>query len=71
VAVAAEPAHQLGRRHDVGELPLGEVAPLALGAENIAHGDVGAAGIVESGDHVRPDKTGPAGHQQHEESRSS
>ena len=56
---------QVGRRHDVGELALLQIAPLAVGAEHVVDDDVGAAGLVEARDDVRPDKPGPAGHQQH------
>ena len=61
-----EPAEQVGRRHHVGDLALLQVAPLAVRAEPVVHGDVGAAGLVEARDHVRPDETRPAGHQNHQ-----
>jgi hypothetical protein len=35
-------------------------------AEHIGHGDVGAAGVIERRHHVRSDKTGSSGYQQHE-----
>src|SRR5260370_40492102 len=35
-------------------------------AEHVADGDIGAAGIVERGHDIRPDKTGATGHQQHD-----
>ena len=50
---------------DVGEPPLGEVAPLAVMAEQVAHHDVAAARVVQRGHDVRSDKTGAPGHQQH------
>ncbi len=53
------------RRHEVGELPLGEIAPLAVVAEVVADGHIRPARVVQRGDHVRSDKPGPAGHQQH------
>ena len=56
---------QVGRRHDIGDLPLGEVAPLAVGAEHVVDHDIGAPGLVEARDHIRPDKSGPAGDQKH------
>ena len=59
---------QLRRRHDVGELALGEIAPFAVMAEHIANGDIGAAGVIQRGHDVRPDKTGATGHQQHDAS---
>ena len=63
---ALQPGQQFGRRHDVGELALGEVAPFAVMAEQVADGDIGAAGVVQRGHDVRSDKTGAAGHQQHD-----
>ena len=56
---------QVGGRHHVGELALGEVAPLAVGAEHVVDDDVAAARLVEARHHVRPDEPGPAGDQQH------
>ena len=53
------------RRHDIGELALGEIAPFAVMAEHVANGDVGAAGVIQRGHDVRSDKTGAPGHQQH------
>ena len=53
------------RRHDVGELALGEIAPFAVMAEHVANRDVGAAGVIQRGHDVRSDKTGATGHQQH------
>jgi hypothetical protein len=38
---ALQPVRQLGRRHDVRKLPLGEIAPFAVMAEQIADRDVG------------------------------
>ena len=62
---ALEPVQQLGRRHEVGELALGEIAPFAVMAEHIANRDIGAAGVIQRGHDVRSDKTGASGHQQH------
>ncbi len=62
---AVQPVRQLRRRYDVRELALGEIAPFAVVAEHIAHGDIGAAGVVQRGHDVRSDKTGAPGHQQH------
>ena len=62
---AFEPVLQFGRRHDVRELALGEIAPFAVMAEHVANGDIRAAGVVQRGDDVRSDKTGSTGHQQH------
>ena len=56
---------QVGRRHHVGELPLGEIAPLAVGAEHVVDDDVGPPGLVQGRDHIRADKSGPAGDQKH------
>ena len=62
---AVEPGEQVGGRHHVGQLTLGDIAPLAVGAEHVVDDDVGAARLVEAGHDVRPDKPGPAGDQQH------
>ena len=62
---AVEPAQQIGRRHEFGELAAGEIAPFAVAAEHIVDGNVGAAGLVEARDHIRSDEAGPAGDQQH------
>ncbi|MHC2668936.1 hypothetical protein ACVI1J_001099 [Bradyrhizobium diazoefficiens] len=62
---AVQPVGQLGRGDDIHKLALGEIAPLAVGAEEITDGDVAAAGVVQRSHDIRPDKTGSAGHQQH------
>ena len=56
---------KFGRRHEIRKLPLGEIAPFAVMAKQVANRDIGAAGIVQRGHQIRSDKTGPAGHQQH------
>ena len=61
-----EPAEQVGRADHVGNLALLQVAPLAVRAEPVVHGDVGAAGLVEARDDVRSDESRPAGHQNHQ-----
>src|SRR4029077_2385277 len=53
------------RRHDVGELALGEVAPFTGLAEHVANNDIRAASLVERCHDIRPARTGAAGHQQH------
>ena len=59
---AVEPAHQFGRRHDVGDLALGEIAPFGVVlAEHVVHHDIAGAGLVEASDHVRADEAGPPG----------
>ena len=63
---AVQPVRQFARRHDVGELALGEIAPFAVMAEHVADDDVGAARLVERGHDIRSDKTGAPGHQQHD-----
>src|SRR5262249_34866040 len=36
-----------------------------IGAQDVAHHDIGRAGLIEAGHYVRPDKSGPAGYQEH------
>ena len=60
---AVEPRQELRRRNKIGNAAAGEVAPLAVAAEHVIDGNVGAAGLVEARDHVRPDEPGPAGDQ--------
>ena len=62
---AVQPVRKLGGRHDVGELALGEVLPLAVMAEQVANHDIAPARVVQRGHDVRSDKTGATGHQQH------
>ena len=62
---AFQPVRQLVRRHDIGKLALGEIAPFAVLAEQVAHGHIGAARVIQRGHDVRSDKTGATGHQQH------
>src|SRR5690242_19145787 len=62
---ALQPAGELCRRHNVGELALAEIAPFAVMAERVADGDIGAPGLVEGSHDIRSDKTGATGHQQH------
>ena len=61
-----QPVHQFGRRHDVRELALGEIAPFAVVAEQVADRHVGPARVIQRGHDVRSDKTGATGHQQHD-----
>ena len=44
---AVKPARQIRRRHEVGQLALGEIAPLAVGTEKVANGHIGPPRIVE------------------------
>ena len=60
---AVEPAQQVGRRHEVGDLPAAEVAPFAVIAETIVDGNVGPPSLVEAGNEIRSDEPGPAGDQ--------
>ena len=60
-----KPLPQFRRRHEIGELPARQIAPFVVAAENIADRDIGAPGLVEVGDHIRSDKSGPAGDQHH------
>ena len=60
---AVEPALKFGRRDEIGDLTAGKIAPLAVAAEHVVDGNIGAAGLVEARDDIRSDKTGPAGDQ--------
>jgi hypothetical protein len=53
------------RRNEIGNLPASEIAPFIVAAEHIADGDIGAPSLIEAGNHIRSDKPGPAGDQQH------
>jgi hypothetical protein len=64
-SAAFQPIRQFGRRHNVRELPLGEIAPFAVVAEHVADDHVGTTRVVQRGHEVRSDKTGAPGHQQH------
>ena len=58
---AVEPAQEIGRRHEVGDLAIGEIAPLAVAAEHVVDDNVGATGLVEVRHDIRSDEPGPAG----------
>ena len=60
---ARKPAEQAGRRNEIHDLALLQVAPLAGTAKGVVDGHIEAAGLVHIGDHVRPDETCSAGHQ--------
>ncbi len=60
---SVEPGHQFRRRHEIGDLAVGEIAPLAIATEHVVNHDIGASGLVEARDHVRPNETGAAGNQ--------
>src|SRR5947207_14328025 len=62
---AFEPLPKFRRRNEIGNLPASEIAPFIVAAEHIADGDIGAPSPIEAGDHIRSDKPGPAGDQQH------
>ena len=62
-----KPTPKIVRRNEIGELPFLEVAPLAAGSEGIADDHVGSAALIETGNHVRADKTRPPGHQEHDD----
>ena len=64
---AIKPRHQVGGRHDIGELSLGQVAPARIRAfaEPVVDDDVGPAGLVQAGDDIRADEPGAAGDEQH------
>ncbi len=48
-----------GGRHHIGQPALGEIAPLALTAEDVAHHHVGAAGVVQRSHDVGADRAAP------------
>ena len=56
---AVEPAHEVRRRHEIGELAGGEIAPFAVAAEAVIDDDVGARRLVEARHHVRSDEARP------------
>ena len=62
---ARQPARQIGRRDEIGQPALLQVAPLAFGAEMVAHGDIAMPGLVEARHQVRSDEASPAGDQEH------
>src|SRR5438552_1224104 len=62
---AVEPAKQVHRRDEVGELVLLQVAPLAVLAERVVDHDIAVPGLIEARDDIRPDKTCSARYQQH------
>ena len=62
---AFQPVREFVGWNDVHELALGQIAPFAVPAEQVAHHHIGAAGVVQRGHDIRSDKTGAAGHQQH------
>ena len=62
---AVEPGEQVFGGNEVGDLALGEIAPLAVRSEKIVDSDIGPAGLVEPRDHIRTDKSGRTGDQQH------
>ena len=60
---AIEPADQFLGRHHVRELALAEIAPFAGTAERVVNHDIGPPGLIEAGDQIGADETGPAGDQ--------
>ena len=62
---AFQPAQQVRWRHEIGELALAEIAPLAVAAEKIVDHDVGPPSLIEARHDIRSDESGPAGDQQH------
>ena len=62
---AIEPGEQLGRRHDIGELALAEVAPFALAPRTSLTTMSVRPASLRLGDQIRSDEPGPAGDQQH------
>ncbi len=62
---SGKPSGEIGRKYKIGNPPLGQIAPLLVGAQRIVDDDVGPAGIVERCDNIRADKAGAAGHEDH------
>src|SRR5580692_9578920 len=62
-ASSLRPSSQRNRSAGGTKLAIGEIAPLAVAAENVVDGNVGAAGLVEARHDVRSDEPGPAGDQ--------
>ncbi|GEC14158.1 hypothetical protein NWI01_00500 [Nitrobacter winogradskyi] len=65
-AAASEPTRQFRGRNDIRKLPLGEVAPLAVMSQRIAHNHIASPGVVQRGHEIRSDKAGASGYQQHD-----
>jgi hypothetical protein len=61
-AAPFQPVHQFGRRHEIGQPALGQIAPFAVVAEYVANRDI-PSGVVQRGHDVRADKTGAPGDQ--------
>ncbi len=62
---AREPAREIGRRDEIGQAALLQVPPLAVGAEEVADGDIAMPGLVQRRHQVRSDEAGSAGNQEH------
>ena len=60
-----QPADQLAGRHDVGELALAEIAPLAGIPERVVDDNISTSGLVQAGDQIGTDEAGSACDQQH------
>ena len=50
-------------RHHVRQLALAEIAPFTGAAERVVNHDIGPTGLIEAGDQIGADETGPAGDQ--------
>ena len=47
------------RWHEIGDLSLGEIAPLAGLAEHVVYDDISPAGLVQAGHDIDPMKPAP------------
>ena len=56
---ALQPVHQFRRRHDIGELALGEIAPFAVMAEQVAHRHVARPASFNAATTFDPIKPAP------------
>ena len=63
--VRIEKIQQALRRYDMGELTLGNVAPLLATTEAVAHDEIVLATLLERSRQIRSDEAGAAGNDDH------